>query len=85
MRAFQDVAPIAAEYGLSPQHTAALEETFTVQHIDTDKPGRDADAAAAVGAHPIGALMAVHTLQQEKRKLAAPIPHSPQAQRAALV
>ena len=70
LRAFQDVTPIAVEYGLSPQHIAALRETFLFRHIDTDKPGRDADPLAAVGAHPIGALMAVHTLQQEKRKLA---------------
>jgi len=69
VRAFQDLRPIAAEYRLSPEHAIALEETFTFRHINGDKPGRDADPLAAVGAHPIGALMAVHTLQQEKRKL----------------
>jgi hypothetical protein len=75
LRAFQDVAPIAAEYGLSKEHTAALQETFAFRHIGGDKPGQDADPLAAVGAHPIGALMAVHTLQQEKRKLGAAVPH----------
>jgi 2,3-dihydroxyphenylpropionate 1,2-dioxygenase len=74
VRAFQDVTPIAAEYGLNPQHTAALQETFMFRHIDSDKPGQDADALARVGAHPIGALMAVHTLQQEKRKLSGTAP-----------
>jgi 2,3-dihydroxyphenylpropionate 1,2-dioxygenase len=71
VRAFQDVRPIAVEYGLSPQHAAALQETFTFRHINGEKPGQDADPLAAVGAHPIGALMAVHALQQEKRKLVA--------------
>jgi hypothetical protein len=69
------VKPIAAEYGLSPEHTAALEEMFRFQHIDSDKPGQDAEPLAAVGAHPIGALMAVHTLQQEKRKLSGATSH----------
>lgn len=68
-RAFQDVKPIAAEYGLSPEQTVALEETFLFRHLHSDKPGRDSEPLTAVGAHPIGALMAVHTLQQEKRKL----------------
>jgi len=68
-RAFQDVKPVAAEYGLSPEHTVALEETFLFRHLESDQPGRDAEPLTAVGAHPIGALMAVHTLQQEKRKL----------------
>jgi len=71
VRAFQDIAPIAAEYGLSKEHTAALRETFTFSNIDSDKAGQDADPLARVGAHPIGALMAVHALQQEKRKLMA--------------
>ena len=74
VRAFQDVSAVAAEYGLSPEHTLAIEETFLFRHINGDKPGRDADPLAAVGAHPIGALMAIHTLQQEKRKLSAPVP-----------
>lgn len=71
LRAFRDVTPIAAEYGLNHRQTTALQETFMFRHIDTEKPGRDAEPLAAVGAHPIGALMAVHTLQQEKRKLLA--------------
>jgi 2,3-dihydroxyphenylpropionate 1,2-dioxygenase len=68
-RALQDVTPIAIEYSLSKEHVRALRETFLFLHINTDRPGRDADPLALVGAHPIGALMAVHTLQQEKRKL----------------
>lgn len=82
LRAFQGVAPLANEYGLTSQQAAALEETFLFRHIDTEKPGRDADPLAAAGAHPIGALMAVHTLQQEKRKLSAS--SAPRAHEAAL-
>ncbi len=74
MHAFQDLALIAAAYGLSKEHTAALQETFAFRHIDGDKPGQDADPLALAGAHPIGALMAVHTLQQEKRKLSGASP-----------
>jgi len=74
MRAFHDVTSIALEYGLSKEHAAALQETFMFQHIDSDKPGQDADPLARVGAHPIGALMAVHTLQQEKRTLSGVAP-----------
>ncbi len=41
MRAFHDVTPIAREYGLSKEHTAALQETFMFLHIDTaTNPGR---------------------------------------------
>jgi len=71
LRAFQDIGPIATEYGLTPRQAAALRETFEFRHISTDKPGQDADALVNAGAHPIGALMAVHGLQQEKRKLMA--------------
>ncbi len=69
VRALQDVTVIAAEYGLSKEHTRALRETFLFLYINSDRPGQDADPLALVGAHPIGALMTVHTLQQEKRKL----------------
>jgi aromatic ring-opening dioxygenase catalytic subunit (LigB family) len=75
VRAFQDVKALAAEYGLSREHAAALEQTFAFEHIDSDKPAQDADPLSRVGAHPIGALMAVHTLQQEKRKVAGASPH----------
>jgi len=74
LRAFQDIAAVAADYGLNAQQAAALRETFEFKHIGTDKPGQDADPLVNVGAHPIGALMAVHGLQQEKRKLLAGAP-----------
>jgi 2,3-dihydroxyphenylpropionate 1,2-dioxygenase len=75
-RAFFSARALAVEYGLSSEHADALEETFRFRHIDSDKPGQDADALVSVGAHPIGALMALHTLQQEKRKLSPGTEHA---------
>jgi len=69
LRLFQDAAAVAKDYDLSAEHTLALLESLAFRHIDTDKAGKDADALVAAGAHPIGALMAMHGLQQEKRKL----------------
>ena len=65
----EDPAAVAAEYDLEDVHTRALEASLEFQHIDTDKPGQDADPLVEAGAHPIGALMAIHGLQQEKRKM----------------
>ena len=70
-RLFQDTAAVAKEYELSPEHTQALLESFEFRHLDTEKAGKDADPLVHAGAHPIGALMAMHGLQQEKRKLRA--------------
>jgi hypothetical protein len=36
---------------------------------NTDRPALDADPLVALGAHPVGALMAVHVLQAEQRRL----------------
>ncbi len=68
-RLFADAAAVAAEYDLDPAHAQALLRSLEFRHIETDKPGRDADPLVEAGAHPIGALMAIHGLQQEKRKL----------------
>ena len=64
---FEDIGAVAAEYELSEAHTRAIKASFEFRHIDTDKPGQDADPLVEAGAHPIGALMAMHGLQQEKR------------------
>lgn len=73
-RLFEDAAAVAAEYDLNESHTRALEASLRFRHIDTDKPGQDADPLVEAGAHPIGALMAIHGLQQEKRKLRTAAP-----------
>ena len=68
-RLFENAAAVAKEYDLEEVHARALESSLQFRYIDTDKPGQDADALVDAGAHPIGALMAIHGLQQEKRKL----------------
>ncbi|MBZ5575898.1 MAG: hypothetical protein LAP40_04995 [Acidobacteriia bacterium] len=68
-RLFEDAAAVAAEYELNEVQTKALLAGLEFRNIDTDKPGKDADPLVEAGAHPIGALMAMHGLQQEKRKL----------------
>ena len=68
VRLLEDAAAVAAEYELSEIHTRALILSLGFRHIDTDKPGQDADPLVEAGAHPIGALMAMHGLQQDKRK-----------------
>ena len=70
-RLLEDAAAVAGEYGLNDVHTRALVHSLEFRHIDTDKPGQDADPLVEAGAHPIGALMAIHGLQQDKRKARA--------------
>ena len=67
VRLLQDPEKVAVEYGLDAIHTHALVQSLEFRHIDTDMPGRDADPLVQAGAHPVGALMAIHGLQQEKR------------------
>lgn len=71
LRLFENAAAVAAEYALDAVHTGALLRSLEFRYIDTDKPGRDADPLVEAGAHPIGALMAMHGLQHEKRHLSA--------------
>jgi len=73
-RLIADPVAVAGEYDLSEAHTRALKTSLEFRHIDTDKPGQDADPLVEAGAHPIGALMAMHVLQHEKRKLSAAAP-----------
>jgi len=68
VRMFEDVARVAAEYALSAAEINALQEVFQFHHIAGDKPALDSEPLVVCGAHPIGALMAVHVLQQEKRQ-----------------
>jgi len=64
-RMFEDIRAVAVEYGLRQEEIDALSETFRFRH--TDRPGLDAEPLVKLGAHPVGALMAVHVLQQEFR------------------
>jgi hypothetical protein len=67
-RLLVDAGKVAEEYGLPAEQLAALLETLAFRHNGTPEPGKDADAVVNVGAHPVGALMAVHVLQAEHRR-----------------
>ncbi len=69
---FRDLDTVCAEYGLGMEEARAMRAVFEFRHLDGDRPGMDADPVVAVGAHPVGALMAVHGLQQEKRAMRKP-------------
>lgn len=66
-RMFRDLDAVCAEYGLEAGETSAMKAVFEFRHLDGDRPALDAEPLVERGAHPIGALMAVHGLQQEKR------------------
>ena len=68
LRMFEDVEAVAAEYGLDREDTEALRDVFQFRYLNTETPALDAEPLVARGAHPVGALMAVHVLQQEQRK-----------------
>jgi len=68
-RLLKDSAAVAVEYGLPPEHAAALSETCLLTHNGTGQPALDADPVVKAGAHPVGALMAVHVLQAEQRRM----------------
>jgi len=57
-RMLQDIGAVGAEYGLNAEEIEALRPLSP-------------DPLVKVGAHPLGALMAVHVLQADRRKLQA--------------
>ncbi len=67
-RMFEDLEGVIAEYALTENEAAALRKTFEFRHVDEERPARDAEPVVEIGAHPVGALMAVHVLQQMARK-----------------
>ena len=71
-RMFQDLDTVCAEFGLGMGEASAMRAVFEFKHLDGDRPALDADPVVGVGAHPVGALMAVHVLQQEKRAMRLP-------------
>jgi 2,3-dihydroxyphenylpropionate 1,2-dioxygenase len=68
-RMLKDVDTVAAEYGLPPEQATALHEVCKLSHNGSAHPAMDADPLVKVGAHPVGALMAIHVLQAEQRKM----------------
>jgi len=68
-RMLVDVSVVAAEYGLRSEEIAVLKEVCKLSHNNTDQPALDADPLVKLGAHPVGALMAIHVLQAEQRRM----------------
>jgi len=71
-RMFADLDAVTKEYGLGMTEAEAMRSVFEFRHLDGDRPALDAEPVVKVGAHPVGALMAVHGLQQEKRAMRKP-------------
>lgn len=69
LRILTDAETVGAEYGLRPDEIRVLAQACRLEHNQTDKPALDADPLVAIGAHPVGALMAIHVLQAEQRRL----------------
>jgi aromatic ring-opening dioxygenase catalytic subunit (LigB family) len=71
-RMFRDLDTVCKEYGLGMAEAGAMRAVFEFRNLDGDRPALDAEPVVTVGAHPVGALMAVHGLQQEKRAMRKP-------------
>ena len=72
LRMLTDAASVGAEYGLLPNEIEALVKVCKLEYSHTDRTARDADPLVEIGAHPIGALMAIHVLQADQRHLMEP-------------
>ena len=72
-RMFEDLEGVIREYELTSREAAAIRKVFEFPYLDTAKPARDAEAVVEIGPHPVGALMAVHVLQQQARKRRVPV------------
>ena len=68
LRMLADAASVGAEYGLNAHEIDVLTKVCKLEHNRTDRPAEDADPLVELGAHPIGALMAIHVLQAEQRR-----------------
>lgn len=69
LRLLKDARSVGAEYGLRPEEIDVLSTVCELKHNGTERPALDADPLVAIGAHPVGALMAVHVLQAEQRRM----------------
>jgi 2,3-dihydroxyphenylpropionate 1,2-dioxygenase len=69
LRMLLDAACVGAEYGLKHKEIEVLTKVCKLENNGTDRPARDADPLVEIGAHPIGALMAIHVLQADQRRM----------------
>lgn len=68
VRMFEELETVMKEYALTPKESSALTAVFQFPHLHDARPARDAEPVVQIGAHPVGALMAIHVLQQMARK-----------------
>ena len=71
-RMFRDLDSVTTEYGLGMDEARVMQRVFEFRNLDGDRPALDADPLVSIGAHPVGALMAVHVLQHDKRAMRLP-------------
>ena len=69
LRMLLDAESVGAEYGLKRSDIEVLKKVCKLENNRTDRLGRDADPLVDIGAHPIGALMAIHVLQADQRRM----------------
>jgi 2,3-dihydroxyphenylpropionate 1,2-dioxygenase len=69
LRLLLDAASVGAEYGLKPNEIEVLARVCKLPNNRSDRPAKDADPLVDIGAHPIGALMAIHVLQADQRRM----------------
>ncbi|MEO8099721.1 MAG: hypothetical protein ABI811_18625 [Acidobacteriota bacterium] len=68
-RLLEDTHAVGVEYGLRPEESVMLTQVCKLSRNNSDQPALDADPLVAMGAHPVGALMAIHVLQGEQRRM----------------
>jgi AmmeMemoRadiSam system protein B len=64
----RDPASVIAQYGLPASDARVVADAMKLTHNNSEKPALDVDPLVALGAHPVGALMAIHVLQAEQRR-----------------
>jgi hypothetical protein len=69
IKLLSDPRAVAHEYNLGEEETATLVEVVRLPYRNSKQPAKDAEPLVKIGAHPLGALMAVHVLQAEQRRL----------------
>jgi 2,3-dihydroxyphenylpropionate 1,2-dioxygenase len=69
IRMLTDPLEVAQEYELRPEEAEVLTHVCALPYRESDRPARDAEPLVKIGAHPLGALMAIHVLQAERRRM----------------
>ncbi len=69
IKLLSDPRAVAHEYNLGEEETATLAGVVRLPYRNSKQPAKDAEPLVKMGAHPLGALMAVHVLQAELRRL----------------